>query len=144
MKYAERPQVLIPFFGIGRDRKSRAWTSFCAPDLTKGICDSVWHSMYVTFQLAEVAVPRQLFAAILERIGRLAIAARGVSIRLRSPVGQNTKSVLGESDGECMAFGRETTLKLLCGGASDVGTVCETKFLAGESAYLLGFHAAFC
>ena len=31
------------------------------------------HSKYVTFQLAEVAVPRQLFAAILERIGRLAI-----------------------------------------------------------------------
>jgi hypothetical protein len=31
------------------------------------------HSKYVFFQLAEVAVPRQLFAAILERIGRLAI-----------------------------------------------------------------------
>jgi hypothetical protein len=32
-----------------------------------------WHSKYVFFQPAEVAVPRQLFAAILERIGRLAI-----------------------------------------------------------------------
>ena len=31
------------------------------------------HSKYVTFQLAEVAVPRQLFAAILERIRRLAM-----------------------------------------------------------------------
>jgi hypothetical protein len=31
------------------------------------------HSKYVTFQLAEVAVRRQLFAAILERIGRLAM-----------------------------------------------------------------------
>jgi len=31
------------------------------------------HSNYVTLQLAEVAVPRQLFAAILERIGRLAM-----------------------------------------------------------------------
>lgn len=30
-----------------------------------------WHSKYVFFQLAEVAVPRRLFAAILERIGRL-------------------------------------------------------------------------
>jgi hypothetical protein len=30
-------------------------------------------SKYVTFQLAEVAVSRQLFAAILERIGRLVI-----------------------------------------------------------------------
>ena len=31
------------------------------------------HSKYVTFQLAEVAVPRELFAAILERIKRLTI-----------------------------------------------------------------------
>jgi len=31
----------------------------------------VRHSKYVTFQLAEVAVPRELFAAILERISRL-------------------------------------------------------------------------
>src|SRR5262245_19220547 len=31
----------------------------------------VGHSKYVIFQLAEVAVPRQLFAAILERIARL-------------------------------------------------------------------------
>ncbi len=31
-----------------------------------------WYPTYVTFQLAEIAVPRQLFAAILERIGRLA------------------------------------------------------------------------
>ena len=31
----------------------------------------VSHSKYVIFQRAEVAVPRQLFAAILERIARL-------------------------------------------------------------------------
>jgi hypothetical protein len=31
----------------------------------------VTHAKYVVFQLAEVAVPRQLFAAILERIRRL-------------------------------------------------------------------------
>ena len=31
------------------------------------------HSKYVMFQLAEVAVPRHLFAAMLERIGRLAM-----------------------------------------------------------------------
>jgi hypothetical protein len=31
----------------------------------------VSHAKYITFRLAEVAVPRQLFAAILERIGRL-------------------------------------------------------------------------
>ncbi len=34
-------------------------------------------SKYVTFQLAEVAVPRQLFAAILDRIGRLTIQPSG-------------------------------------------------------------------
>src|SRR5262249_30001395 len=31
----------------------------------------VSHAKYIIFQLAEVAVPRLLFAAILERIGRL-------------------------------------------------------------------------
>ena len=31
----------------------------------------VTHAKYVVFQLAEVAVPRPLFAAILGRIGRL-------------------------------------------------------------------------
>ena len=34
----------------------------------------VAHAKYVTFQLAEVAVPRKLFGAILERIGRLRLA----------------------------------------------------------------------
>ena len=32
------------------------------------------HSKYVTFQLAEVAVTRRLFAAILDRIERLALS----------------------------------------------------------------------
>ena len=34
----------------------------------------VSHAKYLVFQLAEVAVPRKLFAAILERIGRLRLA----------------------------------------------------------------------
>ena len=34
----------------------------------------VAHAKYLAFQLAEVAVPRQLFAAIVERIGRLRLA----------------------------------------------------------------------
>jgi hypothetical protein len=34
----------------------------------------VRHAKYMVFQLAEVAVPRKLFAAMLERIGRLRIA----------------------------------------------------------------------
>ena len=31
------------------------------------------HAKYVTFQLAEVAVPRELFVAILERIRRFRV-----------------------------------------------------------------------
>ncbi len=37
----------------------------------------VLHSKYVTFQMAEVAVPRELFAAILERIQRFSPKFRG-------------------------------------------------------------------
>jgi hypothetical protein len=33
----------------------------------------VQHAKYVTFQMAEVAVPRDLFAAILERIQRFGV-----------------------------------------------------------------------
>jgi len=38
----------------------------------------VRHSKYVFFQMVEVEVPRKLFAAILERIGRLREAAVGL------------------------------------------------------------------
>jgi hypothetical protein len=34
----------------------------------------VTHAQYVVFPLAEVSMPRQLFAAILERDGRLRLA----------------------------------------------------------------------
>ena len=34
----------------------------------------VWHAKYLVFQLAEVSVPRPLFVAIVERIGRLRLA----------------------------------------------------------------------
>jgi hypothetical protein len=34
----------------------------------------VSHAKYLVFQVAEVAVPRPLFAAIVERIGRLRLA----------------------------------------------------------------------
>ena len=40
----------------------------------------VTHAGYVVFQMAEVAIPRGLFAAILERIRRLAL------LRPRPPV----------------------------------------------------------
>jgi hypothetical protein len=41
--------------------------------LVKSGAKVVRHAKYVTFQLAEVAVPVRLFAAILDRIARLAI-----------------------------------------------------------------------
>ena len=34
---------------------------------------AVRHARYIRFQLAEVAIPRELFAAILQRIVRLAM-----------------------------------------------------------------------
>ena len=41
----------------------------------------VRHAKYVTFQLAEVAGPRWLFAAILDTITRLAMPPPGVAMR---------------------------------------------------------------
>ncbi len=38
----------------------------------------VSHSKTMTFQMAEVAVPRKLFAAILERIARLRASPQAV------------------------------------------------------------------
>src|SRR5262249_13114078 len=66
-------------------RSIRRWTLTAVREkLGKIGAKVVTHAKYVTFQLAEVAVPRQLFAAILERIGRLrlACASGGGSRRL--------------------------------------------------------------
>src|SRR5215472_1775133 len=50
----------------------RGWTlTTLREKLIKIGAKVVSHSKYVIFQLAEVAVPRPLFAALLERIGRL-------------------------------------------------------------------------
>ena len=53
----------------------RGWTlTTLREKLVKIGAKVVSHSKYVIFQLAEVAVPRKLFAAILDRIGRLRLA----------------------------------------------------------------------
>jgi hypothetical protein len=53
----------------------KGWTLTTLRDkLIKIGAKVVSHSKYVIFQLAEVAVPRKLFAAILGRIGRLRVA----------------------------------------------------------------------
>ena len=56
-------------------RSIRSWNlTTLREKLVKIGAKVVAHSKYVIFQLAEVAVPRQLFAAILGRIGRLRLA----------------------------------------------------------------------
>jgi hypothetical protein len=56
-------------------RSIRSWTlTTLREKLVKIGAKVVTHAKYVVFQLAEVAVPRQLFAAILGRIGRLRLA----------------------------------------------------------------------
>ncbi len=54
-------------------RPMKSWTMTTLREkLIKIGAKVVRHAKYVTFQMAEVAVPRRLFRAILERIRRLA------------------------------------------------------------------------
>ena len=54
-------------------RRKKAWTMTTLREkLIKIGAKVVRHAKYVTFQMAEVAVPRRLFRAILERIRRFA------------------------------------------------------------------------
>jgi hypothetical protein len=46
----------------------------CNEKLIKIGAKVVAHAKYIIFQLAEVAVTRRLFAAVLRRIGRLRLA----------------------------------------------------------------------
>jgi Transposase DDE domain group 1 len=56
-------------------RPIKGWTlTTLREKLVKIGAQLVSHARYVIFQLAEVAVPRELFAAILGRIGRLRLA----------------------------------------------------------------------
>ncbi len=56
-------------------RSIRSWNlTTLREKLVKIGAKVVTHARYVVFQLAEVAVPRKLFAALLERIGRLRLA----------------------------------------------------------------------
>ncbi len=58
--------------GTALPRSIRSWTlTTLRENLVKIGARVVMHAKYVVFQLAEAAAPRQLFAALLERIGRL-------------------------------------------------------------------------
>jgi hypothetical protein len=53
----------------------RSWTlTTLREKLVKTGAKVVSHAKYLVFQLAKVAVPYQLFAALVERIGRLRLA----------------------------------------------------------------------
>jgi hypothetical protein len=56
-------------------RSIRSWTlTTLREKLVKIGAKVVTHAKYIVFQLAKVAVPRQLFAALLGGIGRLRLA----------------------------------------------------------------------
>ena len=59
------PAVLAP------PKPVQGWTLKLREKLIKIDAKVVAHAKSITFQLAEVAVPRKLFARILERIARL-------------------------------------------------------------------------
>ena len=52
------------------------WNGVCAGGMgMMGLAFYDRHAGYVVFQMAEVAVPRQLFGKMLERIGRLRLGS---------------------------------------------------------------------
>jgi len=60
---------------LGLPRSIRRWNLTTLREKLVNIgAKVVRHAKYVIFQLAEVAVPRRMFAVILERIGRLRLA----------------------------------------------------------------------
>jgi hypothetical protein len=59
---------------LAADRRTREERDVRRKPVTIG-AQVVTPTLYVIFQMAEAAVPRKLFAAILERIGRLRGAA---------------------------------------------------------------------
>jgi hypothetical protein len=77
-----RLQLFAPAYNLGNflrqlalPRPVRTWTlTTLREKLIKIGAKAVRHAKAVTFQMAEVAVPRALFTAILGRIGRLRVA----------------------------------------------------------------------
>jgi hypothetical protein len=61
--------------GLDQPKPIRSWTlTTLREKLVKIGAKVVSHAKYRVFQLEEVAVPRQLFAALVARIGRLRLA----------------------------------------------------------------------
>jgi hypothetical protein len=78
-----RLQLFVLAYNLGNflrqavlPKSVRRWTlTTLREKLIKIGAKVVSHAQYVTFQMAEVAVPREVFKAILERIGRLRLPA---------------------------------------------------------------------
>jgi hypothetical protein len=77
-----RLQLFVLVYNLGKflrqavlPRAARHWTlTTLREKLIKIGAKVVLHSRKAVFQMAEVAVPRELFRAILKRIGRLRLA----------------------------------------------------------------------
>lgn len=65
------PRRLVPPKAVGHGSLTTLWET-----LIKIGAEVVRYETYVTFQLAEVAVPRELFAVILDRIQRFGVPPR--------------------------------------------------------------------
>jgi hypothetical protein len=68
---ADRDPVPLPRSGHAEHTNGKVEDASKCEKLVKIGARIVRHGRYVVFQLAEVAVPRALFAEILRRIGRL-------------------------------------------------------------------------
>ena len=67
-------QVRLQLFVLALPRKVKHWLlTTLREKLVKIGAKVVTHSRYVIFQMVEMAVPRELFKAILERIERLSL-----------------------------------------------------------------------
>jgi hypothetical protein len=72
--FARVPRAILSLRHCGGIKERQRTMTALREKLVKIGAKVVMHSRYMMFQLAEVAVPRELFAALVERIGRLRLA----------------------------------------------------------------------
>jgi Transposase DDE domain group 1 len=85
-------------------RSVRSWSlTTLREKLVKIGAKEVTHARYVVFQLAEVAVPRQLFAQLLERIARLCPARCRVEVGRAGPAGRRSSPCVRGASPEPLA-----------------------------------------
>ena len=102
----------ISAISCARWRCRRRWRRWSLTSLREKLikigAKVVSHGRYVTFQMAEVAVPRQMFAEILSLIARLRRTARAGMTRRR---GQSASGNQGRGMPWCKQIGRASALE---------------------------------